>query len=186
MCATYAMPAKTSGCGLCDPGWSAAADLAEYDGLRRRAALAQWIGRLTRRQHGLRSLSEALQGYRLCGQREVGLRAVPLERIVGSEGRCRDFDRHFRPLRAHTQDRWLRIARARRQGITLPPVDLIQVGDEYYVRDGNHRISVAWASGQTLIDAMVTEYHVVPRPTVELRTPALRFSGGGAALAAAA
>jgi hypothetical protein len=186
MCAANAKPVRNEGFGLCDASWSAAADLEEYDRLRRRAALGQLIGRLTGHRLGLRSLGEALDGYRLCGQSQVGLRAVPLERIVGSEGRCRDFDHRFRPLRAHTENRWLRIAQARRQGITLPPVELIQVGDEYYVRDGNHRISVAWASGQTLIDALVTEYHVVPRASVELRAPAFDLAHGGAALAAAA
>jgi hypothetical protein len=38
----------------------------------------------------------------------------------------------------------------------LPPVELIQVGDVYFVRDGHHRISVARMMGQDSIDAEVT------------------------------
>jgi len=54
----------------------------------------------------------------------------------------------------------------------LPPVELIRVGDEYYVRDGNHRVSVARAFGQPYIEALVTEYRVAPRTTREARAPA--------------
>jgi hypothetical protein len=74
---------------------------------------------------------------------------------VGSEGRVDDFDSAFNPLTAHTRDRWIGIAVARRQGTVLPPVELIQVGDVYYVRDGHHRISVAKAEGQAEIEARI-------------------------------
>jgi hypothetical protein len=50
----------------------------------------------------------------------------------------------------------LNIAKLRLEGRPLPPVELIQVGDSYFVRDGHHRISVARAFGQTAIDAQVT------------------------------
>ena len=80
---------------------------------------------------------------------------IPLNKIVGSEGRKSDFDRNFNPLNSYLQDRWIGIATARRRGIPLPPVELIQVGDEYYVRDGHHRISVANALGQAEIEAQI-------------------------------
>jgi hypothetical protein len=85
----------------------------------------------------------------------AGVVNVPLAQIVGSEGRVRDFDNAFRPLNDHTRDRWIGIAVARRDGVELPPVELIQVGDEYYVRDGHHRISVARAAGQAEIEARI-------------------------------
>jgi hypothetical protein len=78
-----------------------------------------------------------------------------LAKIVGSEGRTADFDSAFDPLRSHNRDRWIGIAAARRQGAILPPVELIQVGDTYYVRDGNHRVSVAKAAGQVEIEAQI-------------------------------
>jgi hypothetical protein len=89
-----------------------------------------------------------------------GTRLVPIAKIVGSEGRCGDFDRDFNPLHDHNRGRWLRIAAARRRGTPLPPVDLVQVGGLYFVQDGHHRISVALALGQTEIEARVTVWHL--------------------------
>ena len=85
-----------------------------------------------------------------------GLRSVPINRILGSEGRCQDFDGGFRPLQSHSKERWMRIAVARLMRIPLPPVTLTLVGDRYFVLDGHHRVSVARALGQTQIDAEVT------------------------------
>jgi hypothetical protein len=93
-------------------------------------------------------------------QPDAETRLVPIAEIVGSEGRCGDFDRDFNPLHDQNRGRWLRIAAARRRGTLLPPVDLIQVGDLYFVRDGHHRISVARALGQPDIEARVAVWHV--------------------------
>ncbi len=86
-------------------------------------------------------------------QRTMGTVVVPLSKIVGTEGRSGDFDAEFRPLNANDRERWINIAAARLREIALPAVELIQVGEEYYVRDGHHRISVARAFGQVEIDA---------------------------------
>jgi len=86
----------------------------------------------------------------------AGQREVPLDQIRGTEGRSNDFDDRFHPLTDRTRQRWMSVARANEQGLSLPPVDLIQVGDVYFVRDGHHRISVARAFGQTTITARVT------------------------------
>ena len=80
---------------------------------------------------------------------------VPLEKIIGTEGRTHDFDANFNPLNEHNRDRWVNIAAARRTGVILPSVELVRVGDEYYVRDGHHRISVAKVMGQVEIDALI-------------------------------
>jgi hypothetical protein len=87
--------------------------------------------------------------------RTLGLQQVPIERIVGSSGRYHDFDLEFLPLRQEHNGRWQSIARARHQGINLPPPLLYQVGDVYFVEDGNHRISVAIARGEEHIAANV-------------------------------
>jgi len=143
----------------------------EYRGLHQRAMLGRLLGVISGRPRSLRSLAEAMDGYRICGQHDGGLKTVPLRRIVGSEGRCADFDRDFRPLKTHTRQRWYNVARAHLTEVNLPPVDLIRVGDEYYVRDGNHRVSVARAFGLKAIEAIVTEYHLLPRTTFEVRAP---------------
>ncbi len=86
----------------------------------------------------------------------AGLRVVPIHQIQGSEGRRDEFDVDFRPLQERTVGRWLGIAAVQlRNAATLPPVELVQVGDVFFVRDGHHRISVARALGRVYIDAEV-------------------------------
>lgn len=135
-------------------------------GLRRQAAQRFWRLLLAARLAGLmahlagrNSNLQALErGNGARSGHYLGLRDVPLNQIVGSEGRSRDFDQDFRPLRAHNRDRWIGISAARQAGIPLPPVCLIQVGDDYYVRDGHHRISVAKHLGQLEIEAEITTF----------------------------
>jgi hypothetical protein len=80
---------------------------------------------------------------------------VPIHQITGSEGRGDDFDREFNPLQDHTRARWMGIAATQLRGKALPPVELTQVGDAYSIDDGHHRISVARALGQRVIEADV-------------------------------
>lgn len=93
----------------------------------------------------------------------AGVHTVPIRRICGTEGRRGDFDADFRPLQPHNEQRWLSIAAARQKGVSLPPVDLVMVGDVYFVRDGHHRISVARAWGQESIEARVTVWELKER-----------------------
>jgi len=116
--------------------------------------------RLTRRSRELLDLSQFTLENRLNGGHYAGLKTVPIDRIKGSEGRSRDFDSAFYPLKAHNKDRWVRVAAARARGIPLFPVDLIKVGGIYFVRDGHHRISVARALGEEYIEAVVTVFEV--------------------------
>ena len=55
---------------------------------------------------------------------------------------------------------WVRVVMARSQGVPLPPVSLVQVGACYFVEDGHHRISVAHALGQVMIEAEITVWDV--------------------------
>ena len=71
------------------------------------------------------------------------MKTVEVEKLVGSVGRCRDFDESFLPVRISVSGRWSRVDRAYHQGIELPAVSLYKIGDAYFVRDGNHRVSVA-------------------------------------------
>ena len=54
------------------------------------------------------------------------------------------------------------IAIARSQGDTLPLVELIQLGEDYFVRDGHHRISAARAFSEEYIDAVVIVLELEP------------------------
>ncbi len=84
-----------------------------------------------------------------------GVTAVPIEKIIGSEGRYRDFNRFFFPKREHLKARWTGIDELQYRDIILPPVVLYEMGGVYFVRDGNHRVSVAKAKRQSFIDAEV-------------------------------
>jgi hypothetical protein len=145
-----------------------------YECALARARRGHWLCRLTGRDDGLRNLGQRISQHRVCGQRPLGLQLVPIARIVGSEGRSGDFDSQFRPLQEQTRHRWYSVARARLQDIPLPPVALIRVGDDYYVRDGHHRLSVARAYGQQMIEAQVIEYELTPRLAPDTLTPAMR------------
>jgi hypothetical protein len=94
------------------------------------------------------------------GQHYTGLQQVKIDQIVGSIGRYRDFDRAFLPRQERTRGRWINIDSAQYEEIILPPVDLFKVGEIYFVRDGNHRVSVARERGQDYVDAHVTEIEV--------------------------
>ena len=84
------------------------------------------------------------------------IQAVDLKLIQGSVNRSEDFDRNFYPLNDRLETRWVRIASMMLQGTTLPPVELIRVGQIYFVLDGHHRISVARMLKCTTIDAVIT------------------------------
>jgi hypothetical protein len=81
--------------------------------------------------------------------------SVPICQIKGSLGRSADFDANFNPLNERSRSRWVSVAVAVRQSIPLPPVELLQVGDSYFVSDGHHRISVARTFGQEAIEARI-------------------------------
>jgi hypothetical protein len=42
--------------------------------------------------------------------------------------------------------------------IPLPAIEVYQLGNEYYVLDGNHRVAAARSVGQLEIDAVVTAF----------------------------
>jgi hypothetical protein len=114
------------------------------------------------RSRRLLSLRVVEVGLTITGRHYLGLQTIPIDQIRGSEGRSNDFDRDFYPLQAHDAPRWKGLAIARQLGRALPPVELIQVDDIYFVRDGHHRISVAKMLGQKDIDAEVTVWQVAP------------------------
>lgn len=134
-----------------------------FRALHGQALWGQRWGVLTGRQHKLLSLTEVAQNSRAQTRRHAGLQLVPIAKICGSEGRCDDFDADFRPLKGHNCERWISVAVARRQDVALPPVELVQVDDNYFVRDGHHRISVAKLEGQLEIEAEVTLWHGMGR-----------------------
>ena len=133
-----------------------------YRSTRDRARWSGFWSWLTRRPQSLLDLATIEAECRVRSHhRYPGTRTVSVRDVRGSEGRCRDFDAEFRPRQSRTRSRWVSIAAAWLMESALPPVELIQVGDMYFVRDGHHRISVARAMGQENIEAQVTVWEVV-------------------------
>ncbi|MEN3280942.1 MAG: hypothetical protein V7607_2082 [Solirubrobacteraceae bacterium] len=119
---------------------------------RRRAALLGRVRRIGRAMCGLPVYDEAVQWR--SGPR--GVIEIPLEAIAGTTepNRAAQFDQHFRP-KPVTRGRWQRVWLAFQQGVTLPPISVVQIGDAYAIRDGHHRVSVAKARGALTITALV-------------------------------
>jgi hypothetical protein len=109
----------------------------------------------------LPSLYDRHPGARKAQQRAVGLRTVPLDEIVGTMRSPSQNTTDFLPLpRARGRNwsaRWQRIRSAVERLQQLPPVELVQVGDEYYVADGHNRVAAALDADAVAIDADVTQ-----------------------------
>jgi hypothetical protein len=118
------------------------------------------FSQLTQRSNSLLPFDEVRQHVQLRGQHYAGLQQVPMEKIVGSVNRYQDFDRAFLPRQTFTKSRWMSIDRAHLMDENLPPVELYKIGDVYFVKDGNHRVSVGREKGQAFIDAQVIEIDV--------------------------
>jgi hypothetical protein len=146
---------------------------ADFTRARRRAFVRRMRARLRggATQAGLRSFEEVRKVEGAYNGVRLGTRTVPVEKIVGSVGRHEDFDPDFLPAKASLEARWKRIDRAYHRGEDLPPVVLRKLGDDYFVEDGNHRVSVARFQGVEWIDAVVT-YSRVPKREVR------RFGAG--------
>lgn len=112
---------------------------------------------LRRNSNELIPFDEVRRRLPITGQHYLGLRQVDVNEIVGSVSRYHDFDRAFLPKRTHTRERWESVDKAHIQDVILPPIELYKIGHIYFVKDGNHRVSVARERGQVYIDAFVIE-----------------------------
>jgi nucleotide-binding universal stress UspA family protein len=131
--------------------------LRDFQEARRRAALEDLKARLTGKSDDLLSY-EAIKGLlQTEGSTSRGLQEIPLDAIVGSVGRYHDFTRTFLPRRESDQHRWASVKlKALYQG-GFPPIEVYKLGANYFVLDGNHRVSVARQLGADTIQAYVTE-----------------------------
>src|ERR687886_2073992 len=131
----------------------------DFSSARRRAFLRR-VGAYLRNDpesNRLLSFDEVKSALGALEQVYLGMRTVPVAKIVGSVGRHRDFDRAFLPSKPDLETRWKRIDEIMDRGEELPPVSLYKIGDVYFVRDGNHRVSVARQLGVEMVDAEVIE-----------------------------
>ena len=130
--------------------------------------------RRARRRRGRAAVQRGDGSTRIRLGTRLGREVVPLDAIVGTVDRGRDFDRRFRPTSCRVRSRWEHIAAAVRRGEALPPVDLLKIGEIYFVSDGHHRVSVARALGLKEIDAYVTEMQTASAPSARSNSPTCR------------
>ena len=101
------------------------------------------------------SLNDVKQMIKPINETYIGMKVIPIAKIVGSEGRYNDFDNNFFPKSSHLKNRWEHVDEAAIQSIDLPPIKVYEIAGLYFVRDGNHRVSVAKSRGTEFIDAEV-------------------------------
>lgn len=130
---------------------------ADFERARRKAFIHDLVANLSGRPNWLMAFEEVERALPIRGQVYKGMQEVPVANIVGSVDRYHDFDRAFLPTQARTRPRWESVDRAALTDVPLPPVQLYKVGDVYFVKDGNHRVSVAREKGAQDIDAEVIE-----------------------------
>lgn len=146
------------------PGFLSA--LRDFRRARHQAVLESIFAHLTGKSVDLLSYEEVREKLRAGGEPvKRGLQEIPLEAIVGSVGRYTDFTRTFLPRRDSDQRRWAEVRAVMSDLDEFPPIVVYQIGQVYFVLDGNHRVSVARQLGATRIKAYVTEVKTpVPLP----------------------
>jgi hypothetical protein len=132
----------------------------DFSRSRRRRAVSRLASRLRFEPSDVQVMlpfEEVVAALGRRGERRLGLQTIPLDSIVGTVDRGREFDRRFRPTSGKVRGRWERIAEAMRRGQAMPPIDVYRIAGLHFVKDGHHRVSVARALGHDVIDAYVTE-----------------------------
>lgn len=152
----------------------------DFNKARFKATLGRIFNIIRPQNEQLLSLDEVKDLLRPKKSNYKGMKAVEISHIVGSEGRYNDFNKNFLPQHSHLRSRWESVDKAHLQDIILPPIKLYEIGGVYFVRDGNHRVSVARAQGVIAIDAEVisldSEFELHPQITpLELRTKVIEY-----------
>lgn len=141
----------------------------DFQAARQRAALQEILARFTGKSNELLSYEDVAEKLKLRIRADRGVRQVPLKAIIGSVGRYMDFTRTFLPRRVEDRDRWARVKTAMEEDVSMPPIELYQVGEAYFVVDGNHRISVARQEGLESVEARVIEFRTSIRLTPDVK-----------------
>ena len=129
----------------------------DYQRARRKAMIQEITARFTGSPVGLLSFDEIRKITSALPASISELKDIPLNSIVGSVSRYEDFTRSFYPRRTVNPRRWLKVEDLSFKTRGFPPIDVYQIGEVYFVIDGNHRVSVARQMGMTYIQANVVE-----------------------------
>ncbi len=129
----------------------------DFHRAKNRARIHSLFDKLTWKNPDLLSLYEVTSIIKPKKETYLGMKTIEIDKIIGSEGRYRDFSAAFLPKREMLRARWTSIDQARLTDVVLPPISVFALGGYYFVRDGNHRVSVARSMGVEFIDAEVVE-----------------------------
>jgi hypothetical protein len=110
-------------------------------------------------------LAEVTERLRVTRHGYVGVRSIPLDKIIGSVDRASEFHRDFHPQRRDSEARMRKLEAAFPNG-DFPAISVFEVGGAYFVSDGHHRVALAHQRGQEFIEAEVvqlaTNYRLSP------------------------
>jgi heme-degrading monooxygenase HmoA len=132
--------------------------MALFDAARRSALMSDLLGHLLGRPADLLPFEQVREGLRLRHVVDRGIQEVPLDKVVGTLGREKEFNRAFLPRDESLRERWEGAERLAESQVGFPSVELYKVGDVYFVVDGHHRVSVAKQMEQASIEAWVKEF----------------------------
>lgn len=124
---------------------------------RKAAAMQQLIAKLQGKSVDLLAYEDVRHHVDASESHDKGVQEIPLDAIVGSVGRFKDFTRDFLPKNDNVQERWAGVKTAVMEMKGMAPIDVYKTGDIYFVIDGNHRVSVARQLGAKTISAHVIE-----------------------------
>ena len=116
------------------------------------------LGLNFKKQENLKSFAEVQKEENAYNSVNLGIKEIPLGKIVGSVEKYSYFDKNFVPKNNIVKQRWISIYTAYMAETMLPPVILYKIKDDYYVYDGNHRVSVAKFLNFASIEAEVEEF----------------------------
>ena len=132
----------------------------EFSSLRMRALRDLFLANLTGKDSKLMKFHEQVQRASP-SKKLLGVQEVRVDQIIGTLNRDCDFDDQFRPLEKHLLARWVK-AFISLQGDEWAPIVVHKLGEQYFVEDGHHRVSVARSVGMVFITANVWEYQSQP------------------------
>ncbi len=129
----------------------------DFEKARKKAKLQTIISKFKNQNPELLSFYEVTKILKPKKENYVGIKPILVDKIIGSEGRAHDFTGSFFPKKEMLRNRWQSIDDAFYNMVVLPPISVFKLGDRYFVRDGNHRVSVAKAQKMDYIDAEIVE-----------------------------
>ena len=116
------------------------------------------LGLNLKKQENLKSFTEIQKEENAYNSVNLGIKEISLDKIVGSVEKYSYFDKNFVPKNDIVKQRWINIYVGYMMDSMLPPVILYKIKDDYYVYDGNHRVSVAKFLNFASIEAEVEEF----------------------------